>query len=162
MAGRAAISAFFLASAISACATRPHLYFDPEVLDAELRGKDGHVEGRLVAVWRGVGEQDGVPELRFRVRVENRRDVPLKLVPAEFKLLGSESIALGKVRGAGLPDAVESGGSVTLELAFPLPARATRALEQRDFTLRVRLDGGHWEWNAEFQYDYQSGDPSWG
>lgn len=104
MASRATIPAVLLASIALACHAPPHLSLDPELVSTEVRGEDDALLARVVAVWRGTRLEGGVPELRFRVRVENRGSVPFMLAPAEFELLDSESVSLGTVRGLGLPE----------------------------------------------------------
>lgn len=152
----------------AACASYSHVRFAPAIQDAELRGEANDVQARIVVSWRGIKERDDVPELRFRVRVENPGPTPFTLVPAAFELLDAALVSFGFALTEALPTAVEPGSSATFDLAFPVPG--PKALDQFDLsalTLRTRFQGERWSWNTTFQravraYDDPYYQPHWG
>ena len=156
-----AIAALLVVSS-SACSSYPHVHLEPALLSAELRAEDDAPRAHVLVAWRGFGEHGGVPELRFRVRVEDPGPEPFALAPAEFELLDGQGRSLGVARGVELPAAVEAGRPLRFELAFPAPpGRDLASFDLDELTLRVRLQGGRWAWDAVFEHDYRSEDPVW-
>jgi hypothetical protein len=151
-----------------ACASYSNVRFAPAIQDTELRGEADDVEARIVVAWRGIKERDDVPELRFRVRVENPGPTPFTLVPAAFELLDAALTSFGDAATDALPTAVEPGGSVTFEIAFPVSgAKALEGFDLSALTLRTRFQGERWSWNTTFQravraYDDPYYEPHWG
>jgi hypothetical protein len=134
------------------CASLPDLRYAPGLQEVDLRGDDGDLQARIVAAWRELRERDDVPELRFRVRVENPGATLFTLVPAELELLDAALTPFGPARTDDLPVAVEPGQSATFEAVFPVPEG--KELDDFDLSalnLRTRFQGGRWSWSATFQ-----------
>jgi len=150
----------------AACASYSNVRFAPTIQDTELRGEENDVEARIVVAWRGIKERDDVPELRFRVRVENPGPTPFTLVPASFELLDAALTSFGFAGTENVPIVVETGGSATFDLAFPVPgAQGLDGFDLSALTLCTRFQGERWSWNVNFQrvvYDDSYSQPHWG
>ena len=150
--GRAVFGVALLALFAAGCASTPKARFAPAVQETELRGEADDLEARIVVAWRGLEELDGVPELRFRFRIENPGPTLFALVPAEIELIDARLSSFGVVRTGELPVAVEPGGAETFDVAFRTPEGSR--LEDFDLsqlTLRSRFQAERWSWSTTFQ-----------
>jgi hypothetical protein len=126
--------------------------FAPAVQETELRGEADDLQARIVVAWRGIGELDEVPELRFRVRVENPGPTTFTLVPAGLELLDGALESFGPPREENVPVAVEPGQAATFDVAFPPPpGRSLDDLDLSALNLRTHFQGGRWNWSTNFQ-----------
>lgn len=146
------LAAALLALLAAGCASYSSTRFAPAVQETELRGEADDLQGRIVVACRGIEDVDGVPELRFRFRIENPGPTLFALVPAEIELLDAGLSSLGVAGSDALPVAVEPGQSETFDVVF----RAPEGKELGDFDLealhlRARLQAGRWDWNTSFQ-----------
>jgi hypothetical protein len=146
-----------------ACASYSNVRFAPAIQDTDLRGEADDVQAHITVAWRGIEEREGVPELRFRIRVDNPGPTPFTLVPAEFELLDAALTSFGTVDSDDLPVVVEAHHSATFDIAFP----ARESLERFDLgvlTLRTRFQGHRWSWSTTFQRvePPPPAGPSWG
>lgn len=170
MASRAwqALGAVFFWITCAACASYSNVRFAPAIQDTELRGEANDVQARIVVAWRGIKKRADVPELRFRVRVENPGPTPFTLVPAGFELLDAALTSFGFASTESVPAAVEPGGSTTFDLAFSaLGAKTFKGFDLSALTLRTRFQGERWSWNTTFQralsqYNDPYYQPRWG
>ena len=150
-AGSRVLALLLLMSGVGACASYSDVRFAPAIQDTDLRGEAGDLQARVAVAWRSVEEREGVPELRFRVRVENTGPTPFTLVPAEFELLDGALSSFGPPRAVDLPVVVDSGQSIPFDLAFPVPGEGLGAFDLSSLTLGVKLQGGRWNWSTTFQ-----------
>jgi len=132
---------------VAACASPPDVRLAPALQDAELREGDV-MAARVVVAYLGVYERDGAPELGFRVRVENPRNEPFALAPAQVELLDAALLPLTPLGLEQIPREVPPHGDVTFDVGFAAP-RGTE-LAQLDLglvSLRLRFQNGRWSWN---------------
>ena len=167
MTGRAWVRALgtLLASFGAACSSYyDNLRFTPPVQDTDLRGEDDDLQGHVAVSWIGVADPEGVPVLRFQVRVDNPESTLFLLDPAEFELLDANLTSIGVACPEG-PLVVAAGGSTIFDIAFPSTAeKGLEAFDLDTLTLRVRLQGGRWDWSTPFERAYPEVyvDSSWG
>ena len=145
-----ALGPLFLAVAGGACATHTNVRFAPAIQDSDLRGEANDVQAHVAVAWRGIEERDGVPELGFRVRVDNPGPATFTLVPAEFELLDAGLTSLGTVGSDGIPVLVEAGTSATFDITFPA-RESLDAFDLSVITLHTRLQGSRWSWRCIFE-----------
>jgi hypothetical protein len=138
-----------LAGAGGACASYSDVRFVPPIQDTDLRGDANDIQAHVVVAWRGIEERDDVPELRFRVRVDNPGPAAFTLVPAEFELLDAALVSLGQA-SPGAVAVVEPGQSSTFDIAFPV-ASSLDDFDLSAITLRTRFQGQRWSWSNTFE-----------
>jgi len=165
-------TALSLVLSCGACASSyAYLQYSPTMQEAELRDTN-ELEARAVIAWQGLYAGDNGSELRFRVRIENPRDVPFPLAPATFALVDGALTPFGPAR-VELPAAVDPRQDVTFDVAFPVPpGRIPEEFDLSALNLRIRLQDGRLSWSTNFQrlmrspyyapyYGYYNG-PYWG
>jgi hypothetical protein len=148
----------------AACTSLPDLRYAPGLQEVDLRGDDGELQARIVAAWRELRVRDDVPELRFRVRVENPGATVFTLVPAELELLDAALTPFGPARTDDLPVAVDPGESATFDAVFPVPeGKELDDFDLAALNLRTRFQAGRWSWSATFERAiHHPHDPYWG
>lgn len=156
--------ALLLGLGCASCASYSDVRFAPALQDVELRGEDDDVQARIVVAWRGIEEREDVPELRFRLRLENPGPMPFTLVPAELELLDGALSSFGPALTENMPTLVEPGGSATFDIAFPVSGGTTLAsYDLSTLTLRAGFQGGRWSWSTTFQrVEVPAPSPAWG
>lgn len=144
------------------CASYRSARFAPAVQETELRGEADDLQARIVVAWRGIEEREGVPELRFRFRIENPGPTAFALVPAEIELLDAGLSSFGAMRTDDLPVVIEPGQAATFDTAFRVPDGTH--LDDYDLAalnLRARFQAGRWSWSTTFQRVEGAHDPGW-
>jgi len=156
-----ALTSILVAGLAAACASVPHLHYDPALLSTEVCASGVAPGARAVLVWRGFRERD-VPELTFRLRLENTASAPLDLAPAVIELFDGTGTSVAVASTAGRPPRIDAGSSAVLELSFPVALpRKLAELDLQDLTVRVQLLDGRWSWEAHFPHDDRADDPTW-
>lgn len=157
------IGSILLGLACAACASYSDVRFAPALQDTDLRGEADDVQARVTVAWRGIEEREDVPELRFRVRVENPGSTPFTLVPAGFELLDAGLNSFGLAATESLPVAVEAGEATTFDIAFPVPGDPLARFDLSALTLHTRFQGQRWSWNTTFHREERvpSSGPHW-
>lgn len=165
--------ALFLSCAVaSACSSYSTYRFAPALQDVLVRTNDGsEVIASVLVSARGIVEDDGRYEARFRLKLQNHR--PGALVVAGAELVDANLNAFGPPRIEPAPFPIEPGAEALHELVFPFPpGRDPDDLDLSALNLRVTLREGDasWAWSAGFErviteaYDpyWYPYDPYWG
>jgi len=133
--------AFLAASALfagSACRSYSHYRFLPAVHEIEVRAGDETVLARILVSPRGILSDDTL-SMHFRLRVENRGDAEVELLPEESQLYDAALTSFGPARIERETQAPDPG---TFLIWFPFPPNASPgAMDLR--TLHLRLGVRH-------------------
>jgi hypothetical protein len=150
MNARTLVPLAFLA-ALAGCASYESWRFGPNPVEIPVwpEGAEEPTARALVSV-RGLRDRESGGERRTELvvglRIENRLDQPLALVPAEAQLVDADLTAFGppSVHRADRPGELEiaAGKTAVFELGFPLPAgRDPGDLDLSGLNLRWSLEG---------------------
>ncbi len=128
------------------CSSYSNYVFAPSVHDVEVRDPSEELLARVLIAPRGIAEGDkdsgGRIEMRFRVRIENRSDERIALVPSELELMDANLESFGEPlvrQAAGTPEA-QAGTENVYVLHFPFPPGQTpSSMDLRSLRLRLGL-----------------------